>query len=224
MGDRWANLMRGSYGLGQSTGPETPWMQPLGHGALAMMKQAEIPFAGQQDPQTQDVLKSAFGKASEQGANAGGSTWNLGSNPYEAARELGKPPLQQLQRNQQFATSLMKQWQPPDLRLTGEDLLNVKMGQMSQNAQAQQQAFQAALQGSSAASAAQSQASAASIAAIGKLGSSAISSVFSPSLSSSGYYQPSLFQSWTGSGGGMPETSESFSSGDMGGGTSSFGS
>ena len=131
IGDQWANLMRGSYGLGQTTGPPSWEAQYLGPGALAMQRQAGIPFAGQQDPQVQAALRTGFG-----------STWNLGATPYQTSQQLGqqfRAPLGQLQRAQTFETGLLKQWQPPDLRFTGEDLLNVKMQQTAQNAQARVQ-------------------------------------------------------------------------------------
>ena len=199
MGDEWANLMRGSYGLGQSTGPASWEAKYLGPGALAMMGQAALPFAGQQDPQVTGTLQKGFGAPTFAGGGGafggggGGSSWNLGSNPYEMARELGQAPMAQLSRNQNFAMNLLKQWQPPDLRLTGEDLLNVKMGNMTQAAAARQQAYQAALAGSGAAAQSQAAAQAAEIGSIGKLATSGINAFSSPSLSSEGYYQPSLF-------------------------------
>jgi hypothetical protein len=189
IGDEWANLMRGSYGLGQSTGPATPWMQPLGHGALAMMGQANLPWEGKQDPQVVGTLGKAFGPGAVGALGEG--VWQ---NPFLMARQLGEAPLTELQRNQQFTSSLANQWKPPDLRLTGTDLLNVKMQQMTQNAQAQQAAFEAALQGSSAASAAQSAAQSAAISGIGKVAGAGIQGFFgnSPSLNSTGYYQTPL--------------------------------
>lgn len=218
MGDRWAALMRGSYGLGGSAGPPSWQAKYLGPGALAMMKQSGIPFAGGQDPQVAGAMKTGFGDAP-----------NLGTDPYQVSRNLGqqfKAPLGQLQRNQSFQTALEKQWQPPNLRLTGEDLLNVKMQQMTQNAQAQQAGYAAALQGSSAASQAQSAATAAEIAGLGKIAGAGATAAFSPSLSSSGYYQPSPFASMFGASSG-PVTNVQ----DLGAegvsfeqGTSSFGS
>lgn len=188
MGDKWAQLMRANYGLGPaSAGAPASWQAKyLGPGALAMMKQAGLPFAGQQDPQVQGALTKGFGEGR-----------NLGADPYQMSRELGqqfKSPLGQLQRNQQFESSLLQQWKPPDLRLTGEDLLNVKMQQMTQSARARQEAYASALQGSGAAAQSQAAAQAAGIAAVGKIGTGLISAGSSSSLSPEGYYQPSFFQ------------------------------
>jgi hypothetical protein len=198
MGDQWANLMRGSYGLGQSTGAPSWEAKYLGPGALAMMGQAALPFAGKQDPQTQAALTTGFGAPSFQGAGGAfggggaGSTWNLGSDPYQMARELGQKPEQQLQRAQGFESALLKQWPPPQLRLTGEDLLSVKRQQDIQNAQAQQAAYEAALQSSSYAASAQAQAQGAETQALGQLGGAGIKAFTSPSLSSTGYTQTPL--------------------------------
>lgn len=191
-GDKWARLMRSSYGLAPpSKGAPASWeAQFLGPGAKAMMGQAALPFQGRQDPQLQDVMQSAgFGRV------------NLGSNPYEVAQNLGQQfsaPLGQLQRNQTFLNAMLNQWKPPDLRLTGEDLLNVAMGQAAQRGQAQQQAFESQLLGATSAAQQQGLANAATLGAIGKVGSGAINAFFSPSLSSQGYYQPSLFASLIG--------------------------
>ncbi|PWT94145.1 MAG: hypothetical protein C5B54_00485 [Acidobacteria bacterium] len=216
-GDQWANLMRANYGLGPA-GPGAPasWQAKyLGPGALAMMKQSGLPFAGKQDPQVTGTLTTAFG------APSGGGEWNLGGDPFTMGANLGQQfrnPLGQLERNQGFVGSLEKQWQPPNLRLTGEDLANVKMQQMTQNAQAQQQAFEAALQGQNLASSSQAAASAAEIGALGKLGGAGITAFTSPSLSSSGYYQPSPFGAIFG--GGVPSgATDAFSGITYGAGT-----
>jgi len=207
-GQQWANLMRGSYGLQPATAaaPASWEAKYLGPGALALMGQAQRPFVGQQDPQVQGALKTAFGRG-----------YNLGSDPYQMAQQLGqqfRAPLGQLERNQQFATSLLKQWQPPNLTLTGEDLLNVKMQQMAQNQRAQQQALEAAMGASNVAAQQQAAASAAGIGALGKVGQSAISSLTSPTLQSGGYYQSPLGLLF-GGGGGLPSGATDTFSGDV---------
>jgi hypothetical protein len=198
IGDKWAELMRASYGLGPpSEGAPASWeAQYLGPGALAMQSQAaQQQVAPGQDPQVQQALATSFGPGGGTFGGAGaGSSWDLGADPYAVSRNLGQNPLQQLSRGQQFTQQLLKQWQPPNLRLTGEDLLNVSMGQAAQNAQAQQAAFQASLTGQLGASQAQSALSAAGIGALGKLGAAGITQLTqpSPSLSPTGYYQPSF--------------------------------
>jgi hypothetical protein len=123
----------------------------------------------------------------------------LGGNAYQVAEKLGQAPLTQLGRNQQFTQRLLQQWQPPDLRLTGEDLLSVATQQAAQNAAARQAALQAQLTGQTAAAGQQAAAQAAQIGAIGKIGSSAISALTSPSE----YGGTSLLGSIFG-GGGAP--------------------
>jgi len=195
-GDQWANLMRGSYGLGQSTGPASWQAQFLGPGALSMMGMAKQGMtAPGRDPQLQAVLKSGFGGGGGGfgGAGAGGS-WDLGSTPFQVSRNLGQGfsnPLGQLQRNNQFTTGLTGQWMAPQTRLTGADLASAAMGQMTQAAGAQQAAFQSALTGASAANAAQTAAQAGAIKAIGEGAGAALSR----SLTPGGYYSPSVFSS-----------------------------
>jgi hypothetical protein len=202
--------MRQDYGFTPG-GPS--WRAPLGQGAMAMMGQAALPFAGQQDPQVTGALKSAgFGDV------------NLGSTPFEVSQNLGqqfRDPYHQLTRNQTFATTLLNQWKPPDLRLTGEDLLNVAMQQQAQNAQAQQAAFEQALQGSTFASQSAANASAAQTAAIGSIGAGAIRGI-------SNYYNPSSTPWTLGSYAGAPGTSAGAMdlynpNYNYGGGGSSFG-
>lgn len=199
IGDQWANLMRGSYGLGQSTGPASWEAQYLGPGALANMGQAKttVETPGR-DPQVEGALKTAFGGRGG-AAGSGAASWDIGgTNPYAVAQNLGqqyKNPLGQLQRGQQLEEGLLNQWKPPDLRLTGEDLLSVATQQAAQNAQGQQAAFEQAIQSSNIAANQQNMLNATAIGAAGKIGSSAISGAFnwgqpSSSLSSSGYYQP----------------------------------
>jgi hypothetical protein len=129
------------------------------------------------------------------------------------SKELGQQPYQQLQRDQQFENKLLSQWQPPNLRLTGEDLLSVNLQQQAQNAQAQQAAYEAALQGSSYAASAQSQAQGAETAALGKLGAAGINALSSPSLDASGYAQPSLLGGLFG--GGIPSGPTAAYSGNL---------
>src|SRR5215469_11451589 len=180
LGDQWAALMRGSYGLGAGQGPPSWEAKYLGPGALAGMGQAkqEIMAPGQ-DPQLGAVLSKGFGGGFSPGqgrfGGAGaGSSWDLGATPFQVAKELGQTPLQQLQRGQAAAVTETGLWKPPQLRLTGADLLNVQMGQMAQNAQQQQLAYQAQLAGSSAAAQAQAAAQASEIGAVGKFGSGLI--------------------------------------------------
>lgn len=216
IGDKWARLMRASYGLeSPSKGAPASWeAKYLGPGALAMMGQAGLPFAGKQDPQQQELLNRAFGAPSFQGAGGAfggggaGSTWNLGSNPYQTAQQLGQQftaPLGQQQRSQQFLTSMLNQWKPPDLRLTGEDLLNVAMGQAAQSGKAQQAAFESQLLGANYAAQQQGLANAATLGALGQLGGAGIKAGFSSSLSPEGYYQPSLFGGLFGGAGGASD-------------------
>lgn len=197
IGDEWANLMRGSYGLGQSTGPASWEAKYLGPGALAMMGQAgQMEARPGQDPQLRGVLNTAFGAPGGFFGASGGANWNLGRTPFQVAANLGqqfRAPLGQLQRGTQFTTGLLKQWQPPNLRLTGEDLLNVAMGTAAQRGQAAQQAFEAGLQGSIAGGQQEALANMAALQAWGKAGTGILNTALSPSLSSSGYYSPSFF-------------------------------
>lgn len=218
-GDQWANLMRGSYGLGQSTGPPSWEAKFLGPGALALMGQAKTDTETPgKDPQVEGALQAGFGSRGGQ-AGSGAASWDLGgSDPYKVSQNLGqqyKAPQGQLQRGQNLTSSLLHQWQPPDLRLTGEDLLSVATQQAAQNAQGQQAAFAQALQNSNIASNAESLANASEISSIGKVGTSAINAAFgSPSLSEGSYYQAPI-GSLFGGGSDMAAGAE---------GSSSFGS
>jgi len=213
-GQQWANLMRGSYGLGQSTGPASWEAQYLGPGALAMMGQArQMTNAPGTMPEIQNILKTGFGKPETVSgvpqAGSKGGEWNLGMSPFEVSQQLGqqyKAPYGQLERAQGLDLALTKQWQPPNLTLSGADLTNVAMGQAAVNQQLQQQALQAALAGSNAAASAQAAAQASEFGALGKAGSGVINAFFqgSPDLTSGGYYQPSMFGALFG-GGGSPE-------------------
>lgn len=183
-GDQWANLMRGSYGLGQSTGPASWEAKYLGPGALAMMGQAKTDMATPgADPQVQGAERTA-----------GMGNVDLGATPFKVSQNLGqqfKAPLGQEQRNNQFETGLLNQWKPPNLRLTGEDLLSVSTQQAAQNANASNAAFEQAIQASNIAANQNSMLNAAGIGAAGQIGSAAIKGAFnygSPSLDSSGYY------------------------------------
>jgi len=225
IGDQWANLMRGSYGLGQTTGPPSWEAQHLGPGALAMMQQASLPFAGQQDPQMQAALQTALGPGGGQFGGAGaGSSWDLGTNPFQVSQSLGqqyKAPLGQLQRNQQFAQGLLRQWAPPNLRLTGEDLLNVAMGNAAQQAQAQQRMLEAQLQASGVAAQQQAAAQAAGIGALGKLGTAGINTFFGTPSTTPGYQSP--YQMLFGGGGGGGATDWGSNVAQGAGGTSTGG-
>jgi hypothetical protein len=196
-GKTWAANMRSSYGLGQTAGATVPpsWeAKYLGPGALAMMGQARTAETGAMDPQTQAVLQSGFGAPAGAGASTG-STWNLGVNPYQEAKELGQAPLQQLQRNQGFTMGLEKQWPAPELTLTGADLYSVATQQAAQNAQARQAALAAQIQGSNYAAAAQSQAQGAETAAFGNIAAAGIKSFATPYT---GYYAPGSTPGGTG--------------------------
>jgi hypothetical protein len=133
---QWSGLSLADY-----FGPNAPaWRQPLGAGAKAMMTQAAAPLAGQQDPQTQAALRSGgFGNV------------NLGSTPYEVAMNLGQAPLQQLQRNQNFATSMLNLWKTPSaaIPLTGATLTDVALQTAAQRGDLQAQQLQAQLAGQS---------------------------------------------------------------------------
>jgi hypothetical protein len=187
IGDQWAANMRAAYGLG----PPTDQVQPsweakyLGPGALAMQSQAaQGQLASGQDPQVLAAMR-----------NVGSGYTSLGQDPFQVAQSLGqqyRAPLGQLERGQQFTTGLLKQWQPPNLRLTGEDLLNVAMQQQAQNAAAQQAAFEAQLQGATATAQSQAAMSAAGIGALGSLGGAAVKGFTSPALTPSGYFQSPL--------------------------------
>jgi hypothetical protein len=219
-GKTWAANMRSSYGLGQTAGATVgpSWeAKYLGPGALAMQGQAATAEAGGMDPQVQGVLQSGFGAPRGAGASTG-STWNLGVNPYQTAKELGQAPLTQLERNQGFTTALEKQWQPPDLTLTGTDLYDVATQQAAQNAQARQAALAAQIQGSNYAASAQAQAQGAETAAFGNIAAAGIKA-FTPTT---GYYAPGS----TPGGTGGSDYSSPPSDVSPGGGqyTSSFGS
>lgn len=216
VGDEWANLMRKDYGFAPG-GPA--WREKLGQGAKAEQTQAELPFGGQQDPQVQGVERTGgFGNV------------NLGSNPYEVAQNLGqqfKNPLGQQNRNQNFLDSLLNLWKAPDTRLSGADLLNVKLGTAAQASQAQQAAFEAAQLAATSSAQQQGAASAAETGALASAGAGAIRGLTSPSLSASGYYQPSLLGSVFGGGGGAGDATAGASPEEFGattGGTSMFGS
>lgn len=215
IGDQWAAMMRRDYGFAPG-GPA--WRAPLGKGALAMQAQAAAQEAGTPDKQVTGTLKTA-------GFGGGPLTMNL--SPYQMSQELGqqfRAPYQQLQRNQQFTSTLAQEWPPPQLRLTGQDLMSVALQQQAQNAQAQQQAFEAQLMGSSASAAAQAASQGALYGALGKVAGSGINAFFSPSpsLSSSGYYQPSPFSMIFGGGGSTPATD--MAAGGEGQGYSNFSS
>jgi hypothetical protein len=175
MAGTWNALMRQDYGFTPG-GPA--WRAPLGQGAMALQSQAAEPWAGKQDTQVTGTLQSAFGAPRFGGAGAG-SSWDLGSTPFEVARNLGQDPLAQLQRGQQFTTGLLKQWAPPSpaLPLTGADLLSVAMQQQAANAQQQQQAFQQQLAASNIAAQSSANAQALGTAAIGKIGAGAINAL-----------------------------------------------
>jgi hypothetical protein len=193
-----------NYGLGPATAdmPAGWQAQFLGPGAKAMMGMASQGISAPgKDPQTQAVLAKAFGGGFIPGTGTGGSTWNLGIDPFDVSKQLGQNPLQQLMRNQQFTQNLSSQWQPIATTLSGRDLFDVATQQAAIRGQQQQAMLSNATTAYNAAVGAQAAAQASELQGLGQLASSGIKAAFSPSLSSGGYYQPSLFGGLFGGGG-----------------------